>query len=374
MADDANDDLVELYRARGLPEAQALLFRLEHVGIAARIDNEMLQGIVGDVPVGWMTAPRVLVLRRDFDAANRILEEFPPAARPLTDEADDRTLRCLACGALMGTGNVCPACGWSYTTDSDPAVVSLPADSPSEATAPDAPEPVTPPVVGPPPIAGRAVWWEVAAVVAVGVIPHFLAAITSPGQQTSIPGQTGSAPSYLPYAVHLAGISICIAFVTLYIISRSGEPWARFGLVRPKVWDIPLGFGLLILGNVLWLCCWGLGMFGRTEPRPFSLVQNLPVFGIMVVMNAASAFAEELVTRAYLITRLEVLLRSRGVAVSVAALLFASYHVYQGFVATIPIFVVGIVFGVVYLGIRRVWPLVIGHCLFDIELDLLYLC
>src|SRR5262245_49993653 len=99
MSDKTSDDLVELFRARGLPEAQSLVFLLGEAGIAARIDNEMLQGVVGEVPAGWMTAPRVLVLERELDAANRILGAFLPDSRP--EGPDDTGLRCLACGAAM---------------------------------------------------------------------------------------------------------------------------------------------------------------------------------------------------------------------------------------------------------------------------------
>ena len=51
---DTPDELVELYRARGLAEAHALRIQLEEEGIAAQVDNEMLQGIVGEVPGGWV--------------------------------------------------------------------------------------------------------------------------------------------------------------------------------------------------------------------------------------------------------------------------------------------------------------------------------
>jgi len=371
MPDDTRNELVEMYRARGLPEAQALVFRLEEAGIAARIDNEMLQGIVGEVPAGWVTAPLVIVRRRDLDIAQRVLAEFLPGSETAAEESVVG-LRCLDCGAAMGSAHTCPNCGWTYASDREPPVVP---ESPNAADVAGPPMMPAPPAAEQPAsltVTGRAAWFEVAAVLAVGVVPHFLRAITAPGEPSSSPDQSVSSPSFVHYAVHLAGLSVCISFVTLYIIARSGEPWARFGLTRPRLWDLPLGLGMLVLGNILWLCCWGLGMFGRVETRPFGIGQQLPQFGMVVIMNVASAFAEELVTRAYLITRLEVLLCSRGAAVLVAAFFFASYHVYQGLRATIPVFVIGVVYGVAYLGIRRVWPLVIGHALFDVEIDLLY--
>ena len=90
-----------------------------------------------------------------------------------------------------------------------------------------------------------------------------------------------------------------------------------------------------------------------------------------MVKYSLSAFAEEVVTRAYLITRLAVLLRSRGEAVLVAAIVFASYHAYQGAFGTAHAFVFGIVYGVAFLATGRLWPLVIGHALYNIRLELL---
>ena len=65
----APGDAVELYRARNLPEAHALLMALEREGILARVENEMLQAAVGGLPAGSATAPRVLVGPADEDAA-----------------------------------------------------------------------------------------------------------------------------------------------------------------------------------------------------------------------------------------------------------------------------------------------------------------
>jgi hypothetical protein len=71
-----------------------------------------------------------------------------------------------------------------------------------------------------------------------------------------------------------------------------------------------------------------------------------------------------------LITRLEELLQSRGKAVVLAAVAFASYHAYQGVAGVVATFLMGLTFGAAYLGLRRIWPLVIGHALYNIILVL----
>jgi Putative prokaryotic signal transducing protein len=109
---------VEVYRARGLPEAHAVRLLLEREGIAAEIDNEFLQGAVGELPMGWTTAPRILVAPVHEAAAADLVRAFlqRPTQTRDEEEGDDGPLRCLACGTQMGEAEACPRCGWSYET------------------------------------------------------------------------------------------------------------------------------------------------------------------------------------------------------------------------------------------------------------------
>jgi membrane protease YdiL (CAAX protease family) len=359
MSDERTDDLVELYRAVGLPEAQALFFRLEEAGIPARIDNEMLQGVIGEVPAGWDTAPRVLVARERLEMAEQVLREFQPAVAATSESDGDGREACLACGAPMGTADTCPACGWTYGPASDPEPPIPPSETPAQQNATAPPESGPPPDAGPPPMTGGAAWLEIAAVLAVGVVPPLLTVIGNP------------AP--VPYwvdTVQLTGLSVCTVFVTLYLIHRSREPWERFGIVRPSGWDIPLGFGILVIGELTWLVSLRLGLPDNPSSYPFPVARSRADYAMMVIKLGANAFAEELVVRAYLITRLEVLLRSRAFAVLVSSVLFASYHLYQGVYDSLFVLFLGLAFGFAYLGVRRVWPLAIGHMLFGIHAEL----
>ena len=113
--DDPNDP-VELYRARGADEAHALLAHLE-AAVAARIDGEFLGGIVGEVPFGWVTAPRLMVPQGRLEVAEAVLADFLAGAASRASSPDgeaDGDEKCLACGADMGDEPVCPGCGWSY--------------------------------------------------------------------------------------------------------------------------------------------------------------------------------------------------------------------------------------------------------------------
>lgn len=112
--DDANEP-VELYRARGADEAHALRAHLEAAGIPARVDGEQLGGIAGEAPLGWATAPRLLVPRGRLEVAETVLADFlGGAARAAAGGEADGDLKCLACGAEMGDEPVCPGCGWTF--------------------------------------------------------------------------------------------------------------------------------------------------------------------------------------------------------------------------------------------------------------------
>jgi hypothetical protein len=113
MADDPNEP-VELYRARGADEAHALRAHLEAAGVQARVDGELLGGLVGEVPFGWATAPRLLVPRGRLEVAEAVLADFLGGAARRAGAGAGGDAACLACGADMGDDPACRACGWSY--------------------------------------------------------------------------------------------------------------------------------------------------------------------------------------------------------------------------------------------------------------------
>src|SRR5262249_20391197 len=121
-------------------------------------------------------------------------------------------------------------------------------------------------------------------------------------------------------------------------------------------------------------CCWpgicvscgGWPYRKSTRPRVqawFPDPRRPADFVLMVVKYAAGAFAEEVVTRAYLVTRLEGLLKSRAAAVLLAAAAFASYHAYQRTDGLVDTFLLGVAWGAAFLFLRRLWPFVFAHAL-----------
>ena len=115
--------LVEVYRAANLAQAHAIRAVLEEADIRVAIHGELLQGAVGELPMGWPTSPRVLVAEDDAEAARELIEGMELQSRredadsepsPEMPEQED-VVRCLSCNRIMAENEEkCPACGWSY--------------------------------------------------------------------------------------------------------------------------------------------------------------------------------------------------------------------------------------------------------------------
>jgi hypothetical protein len=83
-------DLVEIYRAANGPQAHMMKNFLRNAGIPAMVEGDMLQGGIGGVPVGWSTAPRVLVAAEHAAWAKTLIETVETTEdEPLPDAIDD---------------------------------------------------------------------------------------------------------------------------------------------------------------------------------------------------------------------------------------------------------------------------------------------
>jgi len=85
-----------------------------------------------------------------------------------------------------------------------------------------------------------------------------------------------------------------------------------------------------------------------------------------------SAAAEEVVLRGYLLTRLARWTASGPMAVVITAAVFASYHVYQGIEALIPVFTSGLLFGAAALWLWNLWPLIVAHAATNVLVTLVW--
>ena len=160
----------------------------------------------------------------------------------------------------------------------------------------------------------------------------------------------------------------------LYLIWRSGEPFSGFGL-KPPIWGWDLFIGLMIWLVDYFMCTRLWRGFSYLIYFPDSLntggadrahsPRETGDYILLFVASCANGFAEELVMRGYLIPRFERLLGSTWMSVILTAILFGSYHVYQGVSAAIGVAIAGLLYGMLFCFFRRLWPLAMAHALFS---------
>ena len=100
----------DLFEAGSLQEAQLLVNRLTHDGIAVYVRNGELQGVLGEIPFGQQ--PVVCVLRsEDWPMATQILHEFVQAHHSVSGP----DLWCAECGEHSpGNFEVCWNCRHAF--------------------------------------------------------------------------------------------------------------------------------------------------------------------------------------------------------------------------------------------------------------------
>ncbi|MEM8883858.1 MAG: DUF2007 domain-containing protein [Planctomycetota bacterium] len=99
-------DFVDVYVARNTRIAHEVRAHLEAEGIVAEIINETLQSALGEVGIGPMVNPRILVNAADEERARAVCERYDagpgPAGEPWT---------CANCGAEVdGNFDICWNC------------------------------------------------------------------------------------------------------------------------------------------------------------------------------------------------------------------------------------------------------------------------
>lgn len=169
----------------------------------------------------------------------------------------------------------------------------------------------------------------------------------------------------------LAVKAVAASALGLFLILRSGEPPAAFGLTRPR-WTHPFWGVLLWLGLFLVLLVTGavippdsFGLPDRPAGALFPPPRTALDFALVAGAACLNGFGEEVVMRAVLQTRLERLMRSAASAVVLTAVLFALYHAYYGVVGAGLCGLVGLVLGVAFRLGRCLWPVAVAHALQD---------
>lgn len=149
---------------------------------------------------------------------------------------------------------------------------------------------------------------------------------------------------------------------------------------RPRVWrhlgmdastpgkDVAWAFGLGALigipGLALYLAGRALGVGLEVSTSGLgTLWWTIPV---LILAAAKNGLLEEILVVGYLTERLERIGWSGTAIVLTSAAIRAGYHLYQGWAAFAGNFLMGVIFMVVYLRTRRLWPLILAHTLIDV--------
>lgn len=163
-----------------------------------------------------------------------------------------------------------------------------------------------------------------------------------------------------------------VVVLIVFLIWRNGEPWSRFGLVRPRL----LIDG--VLACFLWIAVffvdWRFGsipswafadVLDPLPTRPTALPETTANYLLLTCACGAIGLSEELLFRGYLLPRFERLLGSTWKSLLATSVLFALAHLYFGVSDIFYIFGFGLFFGIGFCYLRRLWPLAIVHAGWD---------
>lgn len=243
-------------------------------------------------------------------------------------------------------------------------------DHPPDGVAETAPPPPETIAALPPLRTAGDLWLETLVVLLLAVVPYLFVSLAS----VAFP-QLADQGSFLFMCCNMFVHATQVCAPVLYLMWRSAEPLAGFGLTRPRLFaDIAVGVVIYFVGVIAWRFAYPVfaSMAGGDVPtdvaaKLFEAPRSLPLHYLLLVLaSGANAFSEELVMRAYLIPRFERLLGSTWLSLAVTTFLFAAYHLYQGAVGVFGAAVLGLVYGVSFCYFRRLWPLVIAHALQDV--------
>jgi membrane protease YdiL (CAAX protease family) len=165
--------------------------------------------------------------------------------------------------------------------------------------------------------------------------------------------------------------SLRVGAAVLYLMWRSGESWATFGLKRVR-WTDPLVGLLLYLTAMMSVFALYMGSgieYGFTAApqvaEGFALPADPLDWALLGVGSIANGFVEEIAITAFLLTRLERLWGSTLVALLATVLVAASYHLYAGVEGVVNAFLAFTVHTLWFVATRRLWPAIFAHMFAD---------
>ena len=186
------------------------------------------------------------------------------------------------------------------------------------------------------------------------------------GSVTTINQPLAKTP-WLDLVSQLASISLALVpvLLALYFLRMDS---IKIGLIPVKRdWIIGISLPLIIgiPGIALYVVALNLGLTSRIVPSSLGDYWWTPV--VLVLAALRSGLQEEIIAVAFLAKKLKIIRPEITVisVVVISSLFRASYHLYQGFSAFLGNFVMGLVFGYLFMRTGRVAPLVIAHTIMN---------
>ena len=208
----------------------------------------------------------------------------------------------------------------------------------------------------------------------INALLHLLADLTNGqalhNQTALLNGSQAPGRPWLDLALQLTGIAFGLVPVLLvaHFLLRSKESLADIGAdaTQPRT-DVLRGMVVAAVvggaGLAFYLIVHATGANLTVVPEDLPDVWwRIPV---LVLSAAQNGIVEEVLVLGYLLRRLSQLGWSPYRALVLAAAVRGSYHLYQGFGGFAANFVMGLVFGYLFLRWKRVMPFIIAHTLMD---------
>ncbi len=171
---------------------------------------------------------------------------------------------------------------------------------------------------------------------------------------------------------YLFGLTLeALALLLLwYVLRRSGRTFRSLGIrVSARTFFVGLGFfGCTVAHYVSWYIA-QLGhylCFGNyaTPRNVYAFIGAGELIAIVPFVLLNPIF-EEMIVRGFLMTEITELSGSGVLAVLVSATVQASYHTYQGWIATTGLFINFLILSAYYARTRNLFPVIVAHAVMD---------
>ena len=366
-----------------VPLAQVAVLALEEEGIQCLLQNETI------ISLDWFMSNAVggvqlQVPEKDANAAKRILDEIRDSKKLREEFTKDIWVAfyCERCkkpiafsGLSLGRVESCPKCGkhidvpqssdLSMEEDLIPATIH---EAQNYSTFLNQDQSQKTYLIG-----------ELCLVLCIAYFPEVLNATTTYLEQSRNLAVNEYSAEYLANWLSMRSLYVLLCMIPILLLHPLAREFNLAGesnLLRESsaanswTWLTSLGCGLL-LACVCVVPTYAIAFFAN-EPTYERIIEwpvwlgslsSLYWYSWFAFAIIANSIAEELVMRAFLIDRLQKLFGKTWIAILVPAMLFGSYHIYQGVTGLVCATLMGVVFGMHYARYRRLLPLVIAHTL-----------